>query len=176
MFETAQLIEKAQWLGIATIVFGVLAIVGFLFKWGIRFRLVGITGFMAVLTGGVFALSLGLYSRPNVPGNVQYSRVFDAGTAQVVIAVPPTITEPQIEATLKQAALAVFSPGRLSQGSDQMTIRIRTVLHPQEGISQPLYLGEIQRSLSIREDEHATIKLYRENLAQLTQSSPKPTA
>ncbi|MER3434387.1 MAG: hypothetical protein C4288_13405 [Leptolyngbya sp. ERB_1_1] len=172
MFETAQLIQKAQWLGIATIAFGIVAIVGFLFKWGIRFRLVGITGFMAVLTGGVFALSLGLYNRPNIPGAVHYSRVFDAGAAQVVIAVPPTISETQVEATLQQAAIDIFSPGRLSQGADQMTIRARTILHPQAGISQPLYLGEVVRSLSIREDEHATIKLYRENLAQL----PKATA
>ncbi|MBD1846187.1 Ycf51 family protein [Cyanobacteria bacterium FACHB-63] len=172
MFETAQLIEKTQWLGIATIAFAVLTIVAFLFKWGIRFRLVGVTGFTAVLTGGVFALSLGLYNRPNIPGNVHYSRVFDAGAAQVVIAVPPTITESQLEATLKQAAIDIFSFGRLGQGSNQMTIRARTILHPEKGISQPLYLGEIQRSLAMREDENATIKLYRENLAQL----PQPAA
>lgn len=172
MFDTAQLIQNAQYLGIATIAFGVLAIVAFLFKWGIRFRLVGVTGFMAVLTGGIFALSLGLYTRPQIPDSVHYSRVFDAGAAQVVITVPPTVTESQIEATLKQAAIDIFSPGRLSQGSDQMTIRLRTVLHPEPGVSQPLYLGEVRRSLAIREDENATIKLYRESLAQL----PKPVA
>lgn len=172
MFDTAQLIQNAQYLGIATIAFGLLAIIGFLLKWGIRFRLVGVTGFMAVLTGGVFALSLGLYNRPQIPGAVHYSRVFDAGAAQVVIAVPPTVTESQVEATLKQAAIDIFSPGRLSQGSDQMTIRARTILHPESGVSQPLYLGEVRRSLSIREDANATIKLYRERLAQL----PKPTA
>ncbi|GAP96314.1 Ycf51 family protein [Leptolyngbya sp. NIES-2104] len=172
MFETAQLIEKGQWLGIATIAFAVLTIIGFIFKWGIRFRLVGITGFTAVLTGGVFALSLGLYNRPQISGAIHYSRVYDAGAAQVVIAVPPSITESQLEATLKQASIDIFSPGRLGQGADQMTIRARTVLHPQAGISQPLYLGEVKRSLSIREDENATIKVYRENLAQL----PKPTA
>jgi hypothetical protein len=172
MFDTAQLIQNAQYLGIATIAFGFLAIIAFLFKWGIRFRLVGVTGFMAVLTGGVFALSLGLYNRPQIEGAVHYSRVFDAGAAQVVITVPPTVTEPEIEATLKQASIDIFSPGRLSQGSDQMTIRLRTILHPESGVSQPLYLGEVRRSLSIREDENATIKVYRESLAQL----PKPTA
>ncbi len=176
MFETARLIQNAQWLGIATIAITVLTIAGFLFKWGIRFRLVGITGFMAVLTGGIFALSLGLYSRPNVPGTTRYTRIFDAGAEQVVIAVSPQITEAQVEATLKQAAIDIFSPGRLSQGSDHMTIRARTILHPQAGISQPLYLGEIRRSLSVREDEHATIELYRESLAQLPKPAPKPTA
>jgi hypothetical protein len=93
-----------------------------------------------------------------------------------VIAVSPQITETQLEATLKQAAIDIFSPGRLSPGIDQMTIRARTILHPQAGISQPLYLGEIRRSLSIREDENATIEVYRENLAQLPKPAPKPAA
>jgi Protein of function (DUF2518) len=172
MFDTAQLIQNAQYLGIATIAVGILAIVAFLFKWGFRFRLVGVTGFMAVLTGGVFALSLGLYTRPQIPGSVHYTRIFDAGAAQVVITVPPTVTESQVEATLKQAAIDIFSPGRLSQGADQMTIRVRTILHPEPGLSQPLYLGEVRRSLSIREDDNATIELNRKSLAQL----PKPTA
>jgi hypothetical protein len=89
-----------------------------------------------------------------------------------VIVVPPQINETQLTATLKQASADLFSPGRLSQGTDQMLIRARTILHPKPGVSQPLYLGEVQRSLAIREDEHATIKLYRDALAQL----PKPIA
>ncbi len=172
MLSTAQLIQAAQWSGVATIALGVVAGLAFFFKWGIRFRLVGATGFMGVLTGGIFALSLGFYNRPVIPDAVHYSRVFDTGAAQVVIALPPTVTQTQIEATLKQASIDLFSRGRLSQGTDQMKIRARTILHPKPSVSQPLYLGEISRSLSQREDEHATIKLYFDQLAQL----PKPTA
>lgn len=172
MFATDQLIQIGQWSGIATIAIGVVAVVAFFLKWGIRFRLVGATGFMGVLTAGIFALSLGFYNRPVIPDAVRYSRVFDTGAAQVVIAVPPTITEAQLEATLKQASIDMFSRGRLAQGSDQMKIRARTIVHPKPGVSQPLYLGEINRSLSLREDENATIKLYPDQLAQL----PKPTA
>lgn len=172
MLGTQQIIQAAQWSGIATIVIGVIALFGFLFKWGIRFRLVGATGFMIVLTGGIFALGLGFYKRPAIPDAARYSRVFDTGAAQVVIAVSPTITPTQLEATLKQASIDMFSRGRLAQGSDHMTIRARTILHPKPGLSQPLYLGEISRSLSQREDDNATIKLYKDQLAQL----PKPTA
>jgi hypothetical protein len=172
MFETAQLIQFAQWSGIVTLVCGAIAILAFFLKWGIRFRFVGITGFMAVLTGGIFALSLGLYTRPSIPNAVRYSTVFDTGAAQVVIAVAPEINETQLTATLQQAAADLFSPGRLSQGSDQMLIRVRTVLHPKPGVSQLVYLGEVQRSLAIREDDHATIKIYNDRLALL----PKPAA
>ncbi|NJR51932.1 MAG: DUF2518 family protein [Leptolyngbyaceae cyanobacterium CSU_1_3] len=167
MFETQQLITSAQWSGVATIVCLVLAILAFVFKWGIRFRLVGITGFMGVLTGGIFALSLGLYTRPSIPGAVHYSRIFDTSADRVVIAVAPTVTESQLEATLRQAAADLYSPGRLSQGASNLTVRVRTIVHPEPGLSQPLYLGEIQRSLSVRNDEQATIKIDRENLAKL---------
>ena len=50
-----------QWSIIATVVLLLLTIVGFIFKWGIRFRLVGITSFMVVLTVGLFGLVGGLF-------------------------------------------------------------------------------------------------------------------
>ncbi len=172
MFEPAQLLTDAQWSGILTIVVGILAVLGFVLKWGFRFRLVGITGFMAVLTTGIFALSLAIYTRPNVPGALHYSRIFDTASSQVVIVVPPTVTEPQVEATLRQAAIDLYSPGRMTQGEPLLTIRLRTNVHPEPGVSEPLYLGEIQRSLAVREDADATIKIYRENFARL----PQPVA
>ena len=161
----------SKWLAIATVSFGVLAIIAFLFKWGIRFRLVGVTGFMGVLTGGVFALGLVPFTRTVVPGALQFSTIYDSGATQAVIAVPPTISETELEATLKQAASNLFSPGRLGGRSEKLTIRARTVLHPEPGVSQPLFLGEVKRSLVVRDDEQMEVALYPEQLAQL----PKPT-
>ncbi len=169
MFETQQLLELGKWSGIATIVFGVLAGLAFVFKWGFRFRLVGVTGFMGVLTSGIFALSLGLYTRPSIPGAVHYSRVFDAGADQVVITVAPDITASQLDATMHQASLDLFSPGRLSMGDDRMTIRARTLLHPKPGVSKLVMLGEVKRSISSREDENATFTVNQAALAELPQ-------
>jgi hypothetical protein len=170
MSETLNLITIAQWAGIATIGFAVLAVLGFILQWGVRFRLVGVTGFMLVLTAGIFALSLGLYSVPVVPGAVHYSTVYDTGANQVVIAVPPKITESELEATLQQAANNLFSYGRLGGKDEQMIVRARTVLHPEPGVAQPLYLGQVQRSLSRREDDQMSIEIYRDKLAQLPKS------
>ncbi len=171
MFEPAQLLTDAQWSGILTIVVGTLTVLGFVLKWGFRFRLVGITGFMGVLTAGIFALSLAIYTRPNVPGALHYSRIFDTASSQVVIVVPPTVTEPQVEATLRQAAIDLYSPGRMTQGEPRLTIRLRTNVHPEPGVSEPLYLGEIQRSLAVREDADAMVKIYRQNFAKLPPSA-----
>lgn len=169
MFSPEQILQYTQWSGYLTLFFAALALLGWLLKWGLRFRLVGATGFMLVLTAGLFALNLGLYNRPTIPGAVRFSRVFDMGSTELVIAVPPNINETELEATLQQAAADLYSSGRLSQGTDHMTIRARTVLHPEPGISQPVYLGQVKRSLLSRNDDQMAIELYRDKLAQLPQ-------
>lgn len=162
-----------EWVGIATLACAVLVILGFIFKWGIRFRLVGATGFLGVVSAGLFALSLVPITRTEIPDAVRFSRVFDSGVTQVVIALPPKITETELSATLRQAAGDLFSPGRLSRGEQQLTIRARTILHPEPGISEPLYLGQIKRSLSLRDDPQMETTIFRENLARLPQIQAK---
>jgi hypothetical protein len=168
----ATFLLAAQWAGILTIAFALVTLLSFLVGWGLRFRLVGATGFLLVLTTGLFALSLVPISRTVVPGAVRFARVYDSGATQVVIAVPPSITPTELTATLEQAASDLFSSGRLSQGDPQMTIRVRTLLHPQAGLSKVVYLGEVRRSLLVRNDPDMQITLYPEAVAQLPPSMP----
>jgi len=160
-------LAAAQWSGILALLAGIATVLGFVLGWGIRFRLVGATGFMVVLTVGIFALGLVPFTRTVVPGAVSFSRVFDNGATRAVIAVPPTITASELEATLEQAASDLFSPGRMSTGQRQLTIQARTVLHPEPGLSKPLFLGKVERSLSNRDDSDMAITLYRDRIAQL---------
>ncbi|MBW4628658.1 MAG: Ycf51 family protein [Brasilonema octagenarum HA4186-MV1] len=172
MLTPAEFLKYTQWSGIATLVFAALAIASFVFKWGIRFRLVGSTGFMVVLTGGLFALSLAPLSRTVIPGAVRYNLVYDNGGSQTVIAIPKQITTTQLEATLRQAASDLYSYGRLGALTDnKLTIRARTIIHPEPEISVPLYLGQVKRSLASREDSQMTIEIYREKFAQLPQTT-----
>ncbi|BAU44319.1 Ycf51 family protein [Leptolyngbya sp. O-77] len=159
----AEFLTATQWAGVITLVAGAIAALGFLFSWGIRFRFVGITGFMAVLTVGLFALSLMPITRVEIPGAVRFSTVYDSGSTQVVIAVPPDITKEQLTATLQQAASDLFSPGRLGRGGEnQMTIRARTVTHPKAGLTQLVYLGQVKRSLFDRNDDKMEISIFEE--------------
>ncbi len=168
MLTTAEFLQATQWAGILTVAFAILAGLAFLFKWGIRFRLVGVTGFMAVLTGGLFALSIVPITRTQVAGATHYTTVFDSGSSQVVISVSPQITPSELEATLRQAASNLFSPGRFSSaGEKQLTIRARTIIHPKTGVSQPLFLGEVKRSLYKRDDEQMTVEVFKDKFAQL---------
>ncbi len=152
MFSTEQLVLVSQWLGVATIAFGALTSIAFIVKWGFRFRMVGVTGFTGVLTAGVFALSLALYQRPEIPNAQKFARVFDRASDQVVITVNPTITPEQLEATLKQAAIDLSSSGR-SSPDGTLTVRARVLLHTSEGVTQPLYVGAAVRSLSLKRSD-----------------------
>lgn len=126
-----------QWSAYATLFFAVLAIAAFLFKWGIRFRLVGTTGFMIVLTIGLFGLSLGLFSRSVVPGAVRYALVYDNGANLAVVSVKPEVTAEEVNATLRQASNDLFSYGRIGNGDNKFTVRLRVMSHPNPAFPNP---------------------------------------
>lgn len=171
MLTTADFLTFTQWMGLLTLACGVLTLLSFLVKWGIRFRLVGITSFLGVLTVGLFALSIVPFTRTVIPGAARFSVVYDSGGNQAVIAVSPQITESELDATLRQAAGDLFSYGRLGGVDNQMLVRARTIIHPEPGVSKPLFLGEVKRSLATRNDEQMVVDIYSESFAQL----PKPT-
>jgi hypothetical protein len=160
-----------QWAGIATVVSAAITILGFILQWGIRFRLVGVTGFLGVLTAGLFALALVPFTRTVVPGAVRFSLIYDTGAKQSVFAVPPKFSHYQLEATLRQAASDLYSYGRLGREENKLTIRARTVIHPEPGVSQPLYLGQVKRSLVNRNDEQMAIEIYQDKLALIADAA-----
>ncbi|MCS7293006.1 MAG: Ycf51 family protein [Gloeomargarita sp. SKYBB_i_bin120] len=163
----AEFAQAARWLGGLTLFMGVVTAVAFIAQWGIRFRLVGITAFMLVLTGGLFALGLTPVTRTVLPDAVRYTTVYDNGGTQAVIAVPRDITPTQLHATLQQAANDLFSYGRLAKGEPVLTIRARTLLHPEPGVTEPVYLGYVRRSLRQREDPAMVIELDTQALARV---------
>ncbi|WP_099092472.1 Ycf51 family protein [Gloeomargarita lithophora] len=151
--------QAAQIMGSLTLLFALVTLVGFGFRWGIRFRLVGITGFMAVLTGGLFALGLTPVTRTVLPNASRYTTVYDGGATQAVIAVAGDLSQAQLTATLQQAANNLFSYGRLATGDAVLTVRARTLLHPAPGVTEPVYLGQVRRSLRQRQDPAMVVEL-----------------
>lgn len=157
-----------QWSGILTLVCLLATIVAFIVKWSERFRLVGVTSFMTVVTAGLFALGLGLFTRSVIPGAVRFSLVYDNGATQAVISVPAEIDESQLDATLRQAAQDLFSYGRNAIGTNnQLKIRARTLLHPEPGVTKPLYLGQVKQTLGKRDDASMEVEIFSKSFAQL---------
>lgn len=164
MFVSSDFLNLTLWLGLATLGFAGLTILAFVSQWRFRFQLVGVTGFFAVLVVGTFGLSLGLFQRIAVEGAESYQLVYDTGSNQAVIAVDPAMDETTLEATLQQAAYNLFSPGRFSRESQDMLIRARVLAHPQPGLSEPIYVGEVHRSLSERNDPNMLVTVFSDRL------------
>jgi hypothetical protein len=155
-----------------TIAFFLLTLLGIIFKWGIRFRLVGITGFMGVLTIGLWGLSLGLFAHKTIPGAVPYNLVYDNGANKTVIVLPKTVTESELKATLTQAANNLYSSGRTGiGGDDKLTIKARVLLHKEEGITKPVYIGEAKRILGQKENDNIEIEIFSDRLAEISTNS-----
>ena len=158
MFSTEQLVLVAQGLAIAMVIFGAVTTLAFIANWGFRFRMVGVTSFTGVLAGGALGLSLALYQRPMIPNAQAFVRVYDRSAGQLVISVNPKMTPEQLEATLKQAAIDLSSPGR-SSADGMITVRARVLVHTEPGLTQPLYVGVAVRSLDSKRDDVENIQV-----------------
>lgn len=167
MITTGEFFQYCQWSGIATLAFAALTLVALILKWGFKYRLVGATGFMGVLTAGLFALSLGPIVHTNIPGAEHYSLIYDNGSDRATISVATPISETGLDATLRQAAADLYSYGRSGTADRQLNIRARTVIHPQAGVSEPLVLGEVTRSLAGGEEAPLAVRIDRANLAKV---------
>jgi len=157
----ADFLEATKYFGIATLTLAGITLLAFVLGWGFRFRLVGITSFMGVLTGGMFGLSFEPFTQTVVPGAVTYNTVYDSGAAQIVIKVPDTITPTELEATLQQAASNLLKPSRLGGvGASAPTIRARSIVHEPNGVSKLVYLGQVQPERSPGTDKSLSVQIF----------------
>lgn len=178
MLTPEQFLQATGWFAIGTLVFGALTALSFVLKWGLRFRLVGATGFMGVLTAGLFGLSFQPLMQTVVPGAVPYKTVFDSGSAQVVITVPAAITYNELEATLQQAASNLLKPSRIGgSGQATPTIRARSIVHGPPGVSQLVYVGKVTPAETSAEKSadgtppSANVTIYPDELAKINRAA-----
>ncbi len=141
------LLVAGTWLGAASGVLAVLTIAGFLWRWGIRFRLVGITSFTALLALSCLAFAISYNPRVSVPGAVQVPVVFDNGTDLVVAAAPADLSSEAAAPTVEQVARNLRGGGRGGSGS-QVQVRLRRVEAVEPGLGRPVVLAETTRDLA----------------------------
>ena len=171
MLTPEQFFVATQYFAIATLAFGALTALAFVLKWSLRFRMVGATGFMGVLTAGLFGLSFQPLTQTVIPGALPYTTVFDSGASQIVIAVPTDITETELDATLRQAASNLLKPSRLGgRGQAKPMIRARAIVH-NDGASELVYLGSVTPGEGETPDAKApVVEIYSDQLARANQA------
>ena len=140
------LLSAGQWLGVAGGVLALLTLVAFVARWGIRFRLVGITSFTVLLAFSCVAFAISYTPRVEIPGAVTVPVVFDNGTDLVVAVAPPDLAAASIPATVEQVARNLRGNGR-NTGSGQVTVRLRRIENLEPGLSRPVVLAEAIRNL-----------------------------
>ena len=135
------LLKAGLWLAVAAIACTVLTLAGFRARWGVRFRLVGVTSFTALLAVACLAFSISYEPHQNIPGAARVPIVFDNGSGLIVAAAPSSLPQESVAPTLKQLAL---NQTRRQLGSGKaIRVRLRRLEPAQQpGSSRPRILGE----------------------------------
>ena len=136
------LISAVPWLGWTGLGLSLLTVLAFLTKWGLRFRLVGVSSFTLLLAVSCWAFGVSYTPPVVVEGAIRAPVVFDNGTDLVVAQAPADLEPATVTATLEQLAGNLRSAGR---GSGTVRVRLRAFETPGEGISRPVILGETVR-------------------------------
>ncbi len=132
-----------------------------------RFKAVGYTGFLGVLTAGLFALTLTPITRTKVTGAKPFEVVFDRYRGRVVIAVSPSITAQELVPTLQQARVRLVSSGRRAGGAEGLEILARTLVEVEPGVTQVIPLGRLRLPLNAPPDQLGDVELETEGFALL---------
>jgi hypothetical protein len=141
------LFQAGEWLGAASGVLAALTVAGFLARWGVRFRLVGVTSFTALLAISCLAFSVSYTPRVSVPGAVVAPVVFDNGTDLVIAAAPADLPEAAYGPSVEQVARNLRGSGRTS-ADGLVHVRLRRIETADDGSGRPLVLAEAVRDLA----------------------------
>jgi hypothetical protein len=139
------LLTAGEWLGVASAALLVLTVVAFLVRWGIRFRLVGVTSFTVLLSLSCLAFAVSYAPRQQVEGAISVPLVFDNGSDLVVAAAPADLPPESYAPTVQQVALNLRGSGR---GTQLVEVRLRRVEPQGPGRDTPVVLATAVRNLA----------------------------
>jgi hypothetical protein len=140
------LLTAGRWLLAAAGLLAVLTVAGFLSRWGIRFRLVGVTSFTTLLAISCLAFAISYVPRTSVAGAVAAPVVFDNGGALVIAAAAADLPRQAWGPTVEQVARNLRGSGRSSEdGHVQVRLRRVEAIDPDRG--RPVILASADRDL-----------------------------
>ena len=134
---------SSSWLAKSGVAFLGLTLVAFIARWGIRFRLVGVSSFTLLLSVSCWAFGLSYTPNVSVEGALRAPVVFDNGDDLIVAQASSDFPDIAILPTLEQLAQNLRPGGRTSP---EVTVRLRQLQPAGEGASKPVILGETRRS------------------------------
>ena len=139
------LLTAGEWLGIAGGVLVLLTLVAFVARWGIRFRLVGVSSFTVLLSLSCLALAVSYAPRIQVEGAVSVPVVFDNGSDLVVASAGADMDPASYGPSVQQVAANLRGSGRKAQ---LVEVRLRRVEPAADGTDRPVILATAIRDLA----------------------------
>ena len=139
------LLTAGEWLGVASAVLLLLTVVAFVVRWGLRFRLVGVTSFTVLLSLSCLAFAVSYTPRQLVDGAVSVPVVFDNGSDLVIAAAPADLDAAAFAPSVQQVALNLRGSGR---GTQLVEVRLRRVEATAPGTDTPVVLATAIRNLA----------------------------
>ncbi len=136
--------EITKWLAWGGSGLGFFTVLAYLFRWGIKFRLTGITIFTLLLSASCWAFDQSYRPPLNVEGYKYAPIVYDNGFDLVVAQASNDFPEEAVKPTLLQIAGNLKGGGR---NGSQVKVRLRKVESAGDGISKPIILGEVINDL-----------------------------
>ena len=136
--------DVTKWLAWGGSGLGVFTVLAYLFRWGIKFRLTGITIFTLLLSASCWAFNQSYTPPVNVEGYKYAPIVYDNGYDLVVAQASNDFPKDAIKPTLLQIAGNLKGGGR---NGAQVKVRLRKIESAGNGISQPIIIGEIINDL-----------------------------
>ena len=143
------LLTAAPWLGWTGLGLVGLTVIAFLARWGVRFRLVGVSSFTLLLSVSCWAFAVSYTPPVAIEGASRAPVVFDNGDDLVVAQLPGDADDSTIEPTLQQLAGNLRGSGR---SSSTVTVRLRSLDTSSDGRSRPVIRGELQRDFRLAKD------------------------
>ena len=144
------LLTAAPWLAWTGLGLAGLTVVGFIARWGIRFRLVGVSSFTFLLAISSWAFGVSYTPPVVIEGAVRVPIVFDNGSDLVIAQIPIDIDPASITPTLEQIAGNLRGSGR---GSRTVVVRLRGIESIGQGVGRPVILGETVRDFQAASGE-----------------------
>ncbi|MFN9694309.1 MAG: DUF2518 family protein [Synechococcaceae cyanobacterium] len=141
------LLRAGEALGVAGGLLLLTTVVAFFARWGVRFRLVGVTSFTLLLAISCAAFAFSYVPRVRVDGAVTVPVVFDDGDGLVVAAATPDLAPEAFGPTVEQVARNLRGSGRGGDGG-VVRVRLRRLEPAAAGAAQPVILAEAQRNLA----------------------------
>ncbi len=141
------LLVTAKWLGLAALALLALTVAGFVARWGVRFRLVGVTSFTTLLAISCAAFAVSYSPRVSVPGAVVVPVVFDNGSDLVVAAAPDDLPAGAAAPTVEQVARNLRRTGR-APADGVVRVRLRNIESVGAGLAKPVVLAEARLELA----------------------------